>query len=451
MLTCLAGCLEDRPASAVSEKMPAEQFVILTPTNESIRDAFGFEFSSWHRQNYGVEVDVSWIVRGTPECVQYVEDFYTLPSEVAPRTAPDVIFGGSVVDHTLLAERGRSIPVELGDVIADLPTEVAGIPTRDKQNRWFATSLTSFGILFNHQAGQAYGLEPPTRWSDLADPRYYSWMAIADPQVSGSNRFGMMLVLQQHGWSEGWGILIRILANSRAVVGTSSRALDQVQDGVSLAAFAADVDGMSRAERFAPLLSYIQPEDGTAVTPDALSLLHCSTNRKIGERFLRYCLSDAGQELWSVHQDRRRIYQPTLYHYPISPTFYEKRWDDLALKRNPLTDDSGLRIDAVESHRQMRAIAPLVTAACGVNHLELHRLWGKIINAGMPADALAALLEPPLSEEQAFAMADEYQKAEPVAAAAILHQWTSRFQEQYKRIGEMLVDLTAAPTGRPAH
>ena len=346
-LAVAVGCDRRQAApGSVSEKL-----TILTPHNENICRAFEYGFSDWHRRNHGQPVDITWIRKGTPKCVEHIEALYTQRAEAGPRDPrPDLMFGGGVADHDKLSEQGWSRPLELGASMDGIPAEVNGIPTRSEKGDWVATGLTSFGVLCNKKACAARDIEAPSSWADLADPRFFGWLGIADPAFSGSNRQGMMLILQQYGWEEGWGIILCALANARGLEQHSSAVLDQVEYGVFLASFAANFDALARVEeRGVENLEYIAPKDGTAVTPDIVTVLKDTTRPKIAERFVQFLLSEEGQILWGG----KREYSPTLYHYPIRAFVYEQHANRLALPRTRSSSRSvnGLTRRRVASRR----------------------------------------------------------------------------------------------------
>jgi hypothetical protein len=248
----------------------------------------------------------------------------------------------------------------------------------------------------------------------------------------------MMLILHEQGWEKGWGTIIRILGNARAMIERSSVALHQVSDGVSLAAFAVNFDGLSLVEQSEGALAYLSPPRGTAVTPEVISVLDRTVNPQTAKEFVRYVLSDEGQELWGVRQDRRRAYAPTLYIYPIQPSMYQERMADLALPENPIESQFGQRVDLAKSRRQTKAITAFVEAACGANHLLLQRAWEAIIKAGMPTDALAELTAPIFDEDTAYEMGERYAQADPLEAAQLMEEWSAAFKAKYERVLKML-------------
>jgi len=324
------------------------------------------------------------------------------------------------------------VAIKLDDVLADIPTEIDGLPTRDADGRWYATGLSSFGILYNQAACEARAIEPPTVWQDLAHPRFRSWIGMANPAYSGSTRECLLLILQQQGWEQGWATIIRILANTRALVDRSLVALHQVETGVSLATFAVNFDGMALAAESDGTLLYLNPPEQTAANPNAVSVLKTCSDQQLARDFVRFCLSEDGQKLWGLEAQKRGGFGETLYHYPINPRIYEDFADQLVLKENPLKERFGVRIDPEQRAENAVALLPLVQAACGENHVLLQQAWDAVVQAGLPAAALSELTALPFPEQGLVEMGREYQAADPAAAAKMLSEWSATFKAKYE-------------------
>jgi ABC-type Fe3+ transport system substrate-binding protein len=415
-----------------------KSLTIITPHNERIRNAFAVAFSNWHAAERGPYVHIDWIVRGTAECTKYIDGALTLPRDIGPRQVPELMFGGGIRDHVWLAEHGYTRAVNLDDVLAEIPAEVGGLPTRDRDGQWFATGLSSFGIVYNEQICGQRGITPPGTWTDLADPRFHGWVALADPAASGSNRQCLMLIVQRQGWQEGWSTIVRILANARALVGRSTDALRQVKTGISLAAFAVNFDGLTLAEESEGAVEYVNPPGATAITPDVMSVLRSASDIELARDFVHFCLSEEGQALWGVAAEHRSTYGETLYHYPLDPRVYETYAGKLAVSENPLQTDFGLQVDLERARRQVAILTPLVRAACGENHVPLQQAWAAVAEAGMPAAALAELTSLPFDEDTAYELGQKYEQAAPEQARQMLAEWSQMFRAKYERVRELV-------------
>ncbi len=411
-----------------------EKLTIITPHNTKIRNAFKIGFEDWYQETEGKYIQVEWIVRGTPRCVEYINDTFMDTGNISGFGTPEIMFGGGVADHMLLVERGQTQKLDLKDVLKDVPEQVNGLPTRDVDGNWFATGLSSFGLVYNDFACKQRGIQVPTTWSDLADPRYFGWLGLADPAYSGSNRQSMLFMLQSEGWNSGWQNLIRILGNSRATLDSSTVALDQIVNGVFLAGFAVNFDGLARANESNGKVAYLNPSGVTAATPDVTSVLRSAHDVKLAEDFVRFCLSDAGQAIWSKKGELKEDGSDSLYHYPIRPDVYEKLAGQLSVDENPFQTDFGLQVDLARAESQLMALNFFVRAATGKNHILLQQAWKSVIDSGMKPELVNELCRPPVNEEEAVGIGKAYLHADKETAKGFDDKWAGVFRDKYESV-----------------
>ncbi|MCK4340757.1 MAG: extracellular solute-binding protein [Phycisphaerae bacterium] len=434
----LAGCEQKAPLGTDHMPKPPRKLTILTPHGGAIRETFETGFWNWHLEQRKTPVNITWIYRGTPQCVEYMRAAGGGVSEGERYTRADLMFGGGLSDHGKLAAEGFARAVDLGGALAEIPGDVHGTPTRDAQGRWFVTGLSSFGIVYNERACAQRGITPPTTWDDLADPRFYGWVAVADPLASGSHLECLILVVQHKGWADGWGTIIRILANARALNARSGDALRQVRAGTALATFAVNFDGMALAAESAGALKYIDPPGATAASLDIISVLSTASDIELAKDFVRYVLSEEGQALWGVIREHRAPYGETLYHYPIAPSVYEKYADHLAVAQNPLQVEFGLQVDPDQTTRWGSLLKPLVRAVCDEgNHVRLQQAWRAVIDAHLPPEALAELTAPPFDEQATPELSARFQAADTPELRQQVDEWTALFSRKYAQILEM--------------
>lgn len=431
------GCGRGTPA-APSNASRIRTLQVLTPHSEETRTAFASGFSTWCLANYGQQVHVNYVYRGTPECVEFARQAPQQRAAGAPGIVADVFFGGGIAAHAELAAAGLSRPIRLRDERGGPGPRVQGLPTRDPDLRWMATSLNTFGIVCNEAACAARGITPPATWTDLAEPRLYGWLSIANPRYSGSHREAMVLILTHLGWEPGWGVLIRTLANARALESRSGDALRQVRSGAALATLAVNSDGLSLAEGSKGALRYVDPPGATAASPNLISILAAGENQDLADLFVLYVIGEPGQALWGVRGDLRHPAGRSLYHYPISEAVYAQYGRDLCLARNPFTEEFGLTLDASVSRKMGRLVQCLVEAACGPNHVPLQLTWEALIARGLPPEPLAELLAPPFDAATAQALGDQLAGASEEEVAARMHDWSALFAEKYARVRKML-------------
>ena len=443
------GCTaETIPEAKIEPAEPPLRLVVVTPHNQRIQAKFEQGFAEWHQAQFKKAVDIQWVTRGTPQCLTYIQE--AAEGAVAPRRlAPDLMFGGGITDHQWLVDHGLAKPV-VGTPLpeeASVPPTLLGVPLRDRQGYWQATALTSFGMLCNRQACAERGVPEPKTWADLAEPAYRGWVALADPARSGSNRFCLNLILQRHGWDKGWGLVLRMAANARALLPSSSEVIASVSSGLCLAGPSVNFNALHEAARVGgERLAFVAPADATAITPDVMTVLNFASSPELAERLVRYCLSEEGQVLWSVRDtpvdETKGIagWQSPgdiLYRYPVVPAIYDQYADRLSVAGNPFKRQSDFRVDMALEQKQARIIAPLLLAACGENHVLLQRAWQAVIDAGLPAEALAELTRPPFDESTAYELGTRHEQG-GAQADQLAKEWSAAFRTRYRKVLDRL-------------
>ena len=116
---------------------------------------------------------------------------------------------------------------------------------------------------------------------------------------------------------------------------------------------------------------------------------------------------------------------------------YEKFAGRLAVSDNPFQHTTDFKIDMGLEQKQARIIGPLLLAACGEsdNHILLQRAWKAVIDAGLPADALAELTRPPFDEETAYDLGLKYETSDESYGLAV--DWASAFRKKYEKVLQM--------------
>ncbi len=430
-----SGC--EKPEPQIVVEYPTT-LTVLTPHNPDIRHEFNREFTKWYQKEYDKSVSIQWVTRGTPECVNMIDDIHTKATEAAPRVKPDVMFGGGVPDHDEIAKRGYARRVSLDIADGVIPDAIAGQQTKNPDGFWYGVALSSFGIAHNKQACADRNITPPQTWADLADPRFFGWIGIADPTRSGSHKQCMLLVLDSLGWRDGWSTIVRTLGNTRAIQTSSSDVLRQVASGMVLGSYSVNFDAMTLADETDGRVGYINPPDATAASVDCISVLKCGRQPEIARDFVKFVLSDLGQSLWGVDPDHLGTFGRPLFHYPLSRKTYESFTGHMLFSENPLVEDFGLTIDPTKAQQRLRVIAPMVRAATGRNHILLQRAWQAVIENGMPQAALTELTTLPIDEPEAIAAAEALINAPDGDVDELVKEWSALFRAKYERVLGMM-------------
>ncbi|HXE54164.1 MAG TPA: hypothetical protein VN541_14170, partial [Tepidisphaeraceae bacterium] len=206
------------PDRTATSDANAARLVILTPHNGDIRREFARAFDLWHRSRYGRAVTIDFRVPGgTTDMVHLLTALYAgyrdasgkLPQSFSANLGLQLAWGGG--DYTYYHElqplgilEPMHLPRELlrqafpkdtlaGVRLYDGTKDASGNPTP----QWVGVVLSSFGIVYNSQLYQTLSLPYPKSWFDLADPKLFQLVTLADPGHSGSAAVCYMMVLQR--------------------------------------------------------------------------------------------------------------------------------------------------------------------------------------------------------------------------------------------------------------
>ncbi len=409
--------------------------VLISPHNENIQQEFERAFID----HVGRPLKLRWIKKGTGQIIQQLEAQDRALD--GGSFGIDVFFGGGVPDHDLAAARGYLESPDLPpEILAGIPKEIAGVANYDKRRLWFGSALSSFGVLMNKQGLKNQNLPEIKKWEDLAHPRMFSWVVIADPRKSSSVRVSYELILQQYGWEKGWQFLTQIAANSRMITDSSSAVPNEVATGNVLAGPCIDFYAYGRiAQAGEDVLGYVNPEGGSAITPDPISMLRKPPHEELAERFVAFVLRPEGQRLWVLPAGALGgPVEHSLHRMPVRPDVCEKYADQLLIK-NPYKEAEAGTFRKMDGDLQ-RDRNPLLAALMGAVLVDLHgevcETWQALIAGGMKPEALALWSKPPFSEAEALKLAKKLEEGGR-EARRLTRRWTFEAREKYERVREL--------------
>lgn len=384
LLITLLGPFLLKPKDSTASSQADRKLVIVTPHPERLRSEFGHAFVRYWKEKTGETIALDWRVPGgTSEIAVMLKSEFsaafqqhwtktlgkewspevaqTFMNPKAPANAParqaflassvgvgfDVFFGGGAYDFQIQAEAGTLVAEnQPGTGIAALhqkhpewfgeegiPEMVSGEPFRDGKDRWIACCLSSFGIVFNRDVLHRLGIEKdPTQWRDLADPRLFGQLALADPGRSATVTKAFEMLIQQEmqeaivrltqnpgrlktpeeieaagvreGWRKGLNMIQRISANARYFSDSSSKIPLDVARGDAAAGMCIDYYGRSTEEETrrpdgSSRIGFIMPVGGSSVSVDPIAMFRGAPNAELATAFIEFVLSDAGQKIWA--------------------------------------------------------------------------------------------------------------------------------------------------------
>ncbi len=366
-----------------AKSTPGGRFiVVITPHNEFIRGEFERGFRAWHMEHYGEPVAIEWdIPGGTSEIKKLLEKSHRQALlDGASSIQTDVFFGGGSFEYTDLARPfplpGAASPGEPVLAVAPLSDQVLAeaFPSADiggrrlfsEDKRWFASAISTFGIVFNPERIEELKLPSPATWADLADPRLQGWVAMTNPSQSGSVLTAFETIILRRGWAEGWAILLRAGANARTFSGSSSEIPKRVSAGACAAGVC--IDFFARAEAQVvngagsgggTRVAFVAPRGETVIDPDPVAVLNGAREPELAAHFVEFCLSPQGQALWQFRKDARvaGIAPPVeweLRRMPARREMYEKHFSAF------VDQDIGNPFDDASPLPERRAVRPLI-------------------------------------------------------------------------------------------
>jgi len=541
----LIGPIALRPRQETATRAGERTVTVITPHNEAIRYEFGRAFAAHFLAKTGQRVRVDFRTPGgTSEIARYVASEYVaafqhhwthalgqpwsaviersfsnakinlddipsddtleqqarrafLDSKVSCRL--DLFFGGGAFDFQ--SQAGAGYLVDCGFVAAHpelfsdamIPQTVGGEPFWDPKGRWIGTVLSSFGICYNTDALRRLRIpQPPRRWEDLGDPRYFHQIALANPTQSSSvNKSFEMLIQQQilelwrarendgmvnvrskpsvavhesssapsladvraldaaaehetisQGWTRAMQLLMRIGANARYFTDASTKIALDVSAGEAAAGMTIDFYGrfqseaMRREDGSSPL-QYVNAAGGTSVGVDPIGLFRGAPNEDVAREFVAFVLSPDGQKLWNWKPGTAGGPERyALRRLPILPTLYAA---EFAQFRSDPEVDAYTLAKSFTYHEKwtgplFRSIALIFRVMCVDTHEELTAAWRAIANAGFPEKAMATFSD--VSAVDYAAASGRIRQvfgSDKIKEVRLAKELTEHFRDQYSR------------------
>lgn len=394
----------------------------------------------------------------------------------------DLFFGGGSYDFIRQAQAGRLVESRIlrthpewftDDII---PQTYAGEPYWDKQGRWFGNVLSSYGIIANDDSLARLGLsEGIRRWDDLTAPQLIGEVALCDPTKSSSIAKAFENMIQQkmqqrlaalraaspgrapkeleaqavrEGWIDGLRMLQRMGANARYFTDSSQKPPIDVSQGNSAAGVCIDFYGRYEAEAAqrhsgTARLHFHTPAGGAVSSVDPIALLRGAPHREVAEAFIEYSLSMEGQLLWNFKAGTpggpERF---ALRRLPVRRDFYaHAEWK--VLRSDPEAEPFGGQDQLVYRPEWtggiFREMAFVIRVMCLDTHPELVAAWRDIIQAGMPAEALAALgdLSIVSYDQLGTRLKPALTSKNKVDEITLANELANQFRQQYLKAGQL--------------
>ncbi|MBM3859770.1 MAG: extracellular solute-binding protein [Verrucomicrobia bacterium] len=371
----------------------SEKLVIISPHWEGIRFEFARAFSDWHRAQHGTTVEVDWRdVGGGNSNVKFVlSEFQQRPDGIGI----DLFFGGGIEPFLELNRKG--LLERYQPALDGIPSQLGGVPIYDDGCRWFGTALSGFGILYNKRVLAARGWPVPSTWRELAEQALIGSVASSDPRASSTMHVIYEMLLQRYGWDDGWGIIYQLCSKVRHFDRLSSTTAKQCAIGNTAYALAIDFYALTQiAATGKENMGFVLPRDCVVVNPDCIGILRGAPHRTLAQRFVEFCLSETGQNLFMLPRGHPGGAQRfSIERMSVRPALYG-RWHEVSLVTiNPFAEPISFQYDASKDAARSSVVNSLIGATIIDVHPEL-----------IAAARRGTLdVRPPVGEEEAMRLA----------------------------------------------
>ncbi|MEI7730885.1 MAG: ABC transporter substrate-binding protein [Verrucomicrobiota bacterium] len=410
------------------------RLIIITPHSGPIRFEFERGFSRWHKARYGTAVAVEWRdVGGTTDALKFVQsEFARKPDGIGM----DCFFGGGVEPYLLLMDKKMTLSYRpAAESLQGVPEKLHGLDIYDPQFNWYAAALSSFGILQNTRLQEISHLPLVRRWEDLSQPKLFGLVGAGDPRNSGTMNSMFEAFLQAFGWDKGWNVLARIGGNVRKFDRLSPTTAKDVTMGETVYGFAIDFYGFTQVAMAGRTnMTFVLPDDFTAINPDGICLLKGAPNAVTAQRFIDFILSEEGQRLWFLPCGHPL--GPTRYsieRMSIRPDFYARYKKVSNIEFSPFDLKQNFRYDNKLARDRRDVVSALVGTLLVDTHGELSAAWKAVIARGLRPEDLAELGTVPITADEALKLAKGKFK-EPAFRNVKLIEWQTWAQQKYRRL-----------------
>lgn len=471
----------------------AETLVVITSHNKAVRDEYQIAFRKYYKEKYGKDIRIDFrSPGGTSDIMRYLDDQYTtafrryyeknhgswdnayvkifkdgrqnghavrqafLNSDVG--IGIDIFAGGGTFNMQETARCGFAVDGGVKERHPEyfkpesIPETFGGEMLYDPQGRYYGVVLSTFGILYNIDRIKEMGGEPPLRWHDLGDGRFFNAIVLADPTKSGSANKCFEIMIQQcmadakdpaKGWYDGFNLLKRLFGNARAVTDSASKVVRDVGQGEAAAGTAIDTYGFAeiawskRCFDGKSKVNYVTPKGGTAVSADPVQILRGAPNRRAAEAFVDFLLSIEGQKLHAYKAGipgggvKSSPSRPAIRKELYAPEHRDKLFE---ADYDPYASGADFTYRPKWTGRYYSLIRVVIKSLMLDCQQELHAAWQAIVAAGGPEkvpEAMEYFNKLPFTYNEAADVAQKLKKGTPVEAAQMVRRWSDFARENY--------------------
>ena len=408
----------------------ADKIVVLTSYPQEVVAPFEAAFEAAYPQ---YRLEILW--RQSRDALRYLQN---------PHLPVDVYWTPAQHNFAFLAAANvfRSFP----QPDADLPSAIGGFQISDPQDRYRASEVAGYGMVYDPGALKRLGLPVPRDWKTLADPAFSGHVVLPIPSKVGYAPMLYDTLIQSYGWETGWALLQQIASNAELSGAGATFISDDIGTGDVAVGATIDFFAASAIAKGQPI-EFAYPQR-VGFSPAHVAMMNESTQPTGAMAFALFVLSDTGQKI---------LFHPNIRKLPVRPSVYahmpEGYFDPFASAKRadyPYDVNAGLaRVDLVSA-----MFDALLTRA----HVQLQSMWNILHQAekkhpGDPrlADARMAANYLPVSSIDANApvlQALFSQRSEKTTALEA--QWDAAIHAHYAQAEAMARAILEDNAVRPA-
>lgn len=291
-------------------------------------------------------------------------------------------------------------------------------------------AVSGYGILINVAHLEDKNEPVPTSWKELSRSRYQGTLLMSSPSRSDTTHLMIEDLLQQQGWSNGWGTLLKIGGNLATISSRSFGVANKISTGLGDAGPVIDNYANVLLNNSTLRFSYFP---NSRAAPMFIAIANGSKHPQEAGRFINFLLSQEGQQALSDSDSGK---------YPVYPL----------LSGTPLADQQ-LRLFASPSldypliMQRQKLVQLLFDNAITVRLTELQNSWKSLYAAEhrlkrkLP-DVRALLTAVPVTPEQSVnAMYLQQFELQSGFREAQLMAWQQFFLHQQQLVNTQLESL----------
>ncbi|MFB9886884.1 ABC transporter substrate-binding protein [Balneatrix alpica] len=352
------------------------------------------------------------------------------------RPYADLVWASSPVPFELLDQQG--LLARLTKRVRSA-SQFQGIAVDAPNGSRFGFALSQIGIMWHPDSP----LPPPNQLAELTLPLYRSQLGMTSAARSGTTHLFVEMLLQHHGWQQGWQLLSQLGGNLATVTARSFGVRDGIlhrrfQMGIGIDFLAKNADQSSASLAFQAL-------PPAWVLPASIAVTHRAADNPLALAFIDFLRAPDTQAY---------LLNPSISRIPIEPSLWPQ-----AGFQPPATPQ---HFDLALAARRMQVVTALFDQLISYRHQELAQLWGAIQQLQQQpviqqSDSMRPLLvsaqrllsEVPVAEF----MADMQLQPDPTLTGSseapvqgrmrIQDSWARDFSERFARARELIARMQA--------